>query len=60
MGGVKGGSSCYCRENAFLNAIVSALLLDKMTGCYGYGCRIEHLPAVLARGDLMLVVVEPA
>ncbi|MCL2337510.1 MAG: AAA family ATPase, partial [Firmicutes bacterium] len=25
----KGGSECYCRENTFLNALVTSLLLDK-------------------------------
>ena len=35
MGGIKqGGSSCYCRENTFLRAIVNSLLLDtKDVGC---------------------------
>jgi CO dehydrogenase maturation factor len=62
MGGVKkGGSSCYCRENAFLNAIVSALLLDKNdVVVMDMGAGIEHLSRGTARGvDLMLVVVEP-
>ena len=63
MGGVKkGGSQCYCRENSFLHAVVSSLLLEKgelvvMDMCAG----IEHLSRGTARGvDLMLVVVEPS
>lgn len=63
MGGVKkGGSQCYCRENTFLHAVVSSLLLEKnelviLDMCAG----IEHLSRGTARGvDLMLVVVEPS
>lgn len=63
MGGVKkGGSSCYCRENSFLHAVVSALLLDKEdVVIMDMGAGIEHLSRGTARGvDLMLVVVEPS
>ncbi|NPV73409.1 MAG: carbon monoxide dehydrogenase [Pelotomaculum sp.] len=63
MGGVKkGGSSCYCRENTFLNAVVSSLLLEKQdVVVMDMGAGIEHLSRGTARGvDLMLVVVEPS
>lgn len=62
MGAVKqGGSSCYCRENSVLNALVSSLLLDKEeVVVLDMGAGIEHLTRGTARGvDLMLVVTEP-
>ncbi len=62
MGEVKkGGSECYCRENSFLHALVSALLLDQNeVVVMDMGAGIEHLTRGTARGvDLMLVVVEP-
>lgn len=62
MGGVKkGGSTCYCRENTFLKAVVNSLILDnKDVVIMDMGAGIEHL----TRGtssvvDLMLVVTEP-
>lgn len=63
MGGIKkGGSECYCRENTFLHALVSSLLLDKdEVVILDMGAGIEHLTRGTARGvDLMLVVVEPS
>ncbi len=63
MGDVKkGGSQCYCRENTFLQALVSALLLDKDEAVImDMGAGIEHLSRGTARGvNLMLVVVEPS
>ncbi|MCL6610719.1 MAG: AAA family ATPase [Peptococcaceae bacterium] len=63
MGDVKkGGSQCYCRENTFLQALVSTLLLDKdEVVIMDMGAGIEHLSRGTARGvDLMLVVVEPS
>ncbi|NLI12612.1 ArsA-related P-loop ATPase [Pelotomaculum propionicicum] len=63
MGGIKrGGSACYCRENSFLHAVVSALLLgEKDIVIMDMGAGIEHLSRGTARGvDLMLVVVEPS
>lgn len=63
MGGVKkGGSSCYCRENTFLHAVVSSLLLHRDdVVIMDMGAGIEHLSRGTARGvDLMLVVVEPS
>lgn len=62
MGDVKkGGSECYCRENTFLNALVSSLLLDKDEAVVmDMGAGIEHLTRGTAKGvDMMLVVVEP-
>lgn len=57
----KGGSECYCRENTFLNALITSLLLDqKDTVIMDMGAGIEHLSRGTARGvDMMLVVVEP-
>ncbi|WP_027365922.1 ATP-binding protein [Desulfotruncus alcoholivorax] len=57
----KGGSECYCRENTFLNALISSLLLDQNdTVIMDMGAGIEHLSRGTARGvDMMLVVVEP-
>ncbi|MCL6557544.1 MAG: AAA family ATPase [Firmicutes bacterium] len=63
MGEVKkGGSECYCRENTFLHALVSSLLLDRgEVVIMDMGAGIEHLTRGTARGvDLMLVVVEPS
>jgi CO dehydrogenase maturation factor len=63
MGGIKrGGTACYCRENSFLHAVVSALLLgEKDVVIMDMGAGIEHLSRGTARGvDLMLVVVEPS
>jgi len=58
----KGGSECYCRENTFLNALVSSLLLDKNESVImDMGAGIEHLSRGTVRGvDMMLVVVEPS
>lgn len=58
----KGGSECYCRENTFLHALVSTLLLDQdEVVVMDMGAGIEHLSRGTARGvDLMLVVVEPS
>ncbi|MHB1126302.1 MAG: ATP-binding protein [Bacillota bacterium] len=63
MGAVKaGGSSCYCRENTVLNALVSSLVLKKEeVVVLDMGAGIEHLTRGTARGvDLMLIVVEPS
>lgn len=62
MGGYKQvGSSCYCPENAFLNAVVNSLLLGKReVVILDFGAGIEHLTRGTARGvDLMLIVTEP-
>ncbi|MBE3550955.1 MAG: AAA family ATPase [Brockia lithotrophica] len=62
MGAVKkGGSACYCRENAVLNAMVSSLVLNrKEMVVLDMSAGIEHLTRGTARGvDLMLIVTEP-
>jgi CO dehydrogenase maturation factor len=62
MGGIKqGGSSCYCKENAFLNAILTNILLDRPDAVVlDMSAGIEHLTRGTARGiESMLVVVEP-
>ncbi len=62
MGSVKGGgSSCYCKENSFLNAVLTTMLLDRDEGVVlDMSAGIEHLTRGTARGvDMMLVVVEP-
>lgn len=45
MGAVKqGGSSCYCRENSFLNSLMNSLLLKKNdVVVLDMGAGIEHL-----------------
>ncbi len=63
MGGIKqGGSACYCRENSFLNALISGLLWDKESVVIlDMSAGIEHLTRGTARSvDVMLVVVEPS
>ncbi|MEW5783656.1 MAG: AAA family ATPase [Bacillota bacterium] len=62
MGGIKqGGSSCYCKENSFLNAVLTNVLLDRPEPVVlDMSAGIEHLTRGTARGiQLMLVVVEP-
>jgi CO dehydrogenase maturation factor len=62
MGGIKqGGSSCYCRENTFLRAIVNSLLLDtKDVVILDMGAGIEHLTRGTSQGvDVMIIVTEP-
>lgn len=62
MGGVKkGGSSCYCRENTFLKALMNSLIMDtKDIVILDMGAGIEHLTrGTSANVDLMLVVTEP-
>lgn len=62
MGAIKqGGSACYCKENSFLNAILTTMLLDRPEAVVlDMSAGIEHLTRGTARGvELMLVVVEP-
>ncbi len=62
MGSIKqGGSACYCKENSFLNAVLTAMLLDREEGVVlDMSAGIEHLTRGTARGvEVMLVVVEP-
>lgn len=62
MGGVKAaGTQCYCKENAFLKALVSSLVLgrDDLV-VLDMGAGIEHLTRGTAGGvDLLLAVTEP-
>jgi CO dehydrogenase maturation factor len=63
MGGVKkGGSSCYCRENTFLKALMNSLIMDTNdVVILDMGAGIEHLTrGTSASVDLMLVVTEPS
>ncbi|MBW6463635.1 MAG: carbon monoxide dehydrogenase [Dethiobacteria bacterium] len=62
MGAIKqGGSACYCKENSFLNAILTTMLLDRPEAVVlDMSAGIEHLTRGTARGvEMMLVVVEP-
>lgn len=62
MGSIKqGGTSCYCRENSFLYAVLGNLLLDrKEVVIMDMSAGIEHLTRGTSRGvDLMVVVTEP-
>ncbi|HWQ79309.1 MAG TPA: P-loop NTPase, partial [Anaerovoracaceae bacterium] len=62
MGGIKkGGSSCYCRENTFLKALMNSLIMDTQDiVILDMGAGIEHLTrGTSASVDLMLVVTEP-
>lgn len=62
MGAIKpGGSTCYCRENTVLNAMINSLLLKRREMVIlDMGAGIEHLTRGTARGvDTMLVVTEP-
>lgn len=62
MGAVKqGGTSCYCRENSFLYAVLGNLLLDRDdVVIMDMSAGIEHLTRGTARGvDLMVIVTEP-
>ncbi|HED23744.1 MAG TPA: carbon monoxide dehydrogenase [Firmicutes bacterium] len=63
MGAIKqGGSACYCKENSFLNAILTTMLLDRPEAVVlDMSAGIEHLTRGTARGiKVMLVVVEPS
>lgn len=62
MGAIKqGGTSCYCKENSFLYAVLGNLLLDKDdVVVLDMSAGIEHLTRGTARGvDLMIIVTEP-
>lgn len=63
MGALKqGGSSCYCRENTVLHALVASLLLRRdQVVVLDMGAGIEHLTRGTAQGvDMMLIVTEPS
>ena len=57
----KGGSGCYCPENALVRALGSHLLLDKdMALVLDMYAGVEHLGrGTIAAVDRLLVVVEP-
>ncbi|MDI6710009.1 MAG: carbon monoxide dehydrogenase [Bacillota bacterium] len=57
----KGGAGCYCRENAFLNALISSVLLDKEEmAVIDLAAGIEQLSRGSARGvDRLVVVCDP-
>ncbi len=62
MGAVKRAStSCYCPENAFLNAAINSLLLgNRDIVILDMGAGIEQLTRGTARGvDMLLIVTEP-
>lgn len=57
----KGATGCYCRENAFLHAVLTALLLDRdEVVVMDMPAGVEHLSRGTARGvDVLLIVTEP-
>jgi CO dehydrogenase maturation factor len=62
-GGVKrGGSGCYCPENAFVRALVSHLLLDENAALIlDMEAGIEHLSrGTVEAVDHLLIIVEPS
>lgn len=63
MGNIKGGgTSCYCKENSFLHALVNALILgEKDTVILDMGAGIEQLTRGTAQGvDVLVIVTEPS
>ena len=62
MGAVKqGGTACYCKENSFLYAVLSSLLLDKNdVVVMDMSAGIEHLTRGTSCGvDMLIIVTEP-
>ncbi|MBO8128144.1 MAG: carbon monoxide dehydrogenase [Peptococcaceae bacterium] len=57
----KGGAGCYCRENAFLNAIITSVLVGREeVTVVDLAAGIEQLSRGAARGvDVMVVVCNP-
>lgn len=63
MGNIKGGgTSCYCKENSFLHALVNSLILgEKDTVILDMGAGIEQLTRGTAQGvDVLVIVTEPS
>jgi len=63
MGNVKGGgTSCYCKENSFLHALVNSLILsEEDTVILDMGAGIEQLTRGTAQGvDILVIVTEPS
>ena len=62
MGNIKGGgTSCYCKENSFLQALVNSLILGEHdTVILDMGAGIEQLTRGTALGvDVLIIVTEP-
>ncbi|MHB8074817.1 ATP-binding protein [Desulfosporosinus fructosivorans] len=63
MGNIKaGGTSCYCKENSFLQALVNSLILGEQdTVILDMGAGIEQLTRGTALGvDVLVIVTEPS
>ena len=63
MGNIKGGgTSCYCKENSFLQALVNSLILGEQdTVILDMGAGIEQLTRGTALGvDVLAIVTEPS
>ncbi|MHB1651960.1 MAG: ATP-binding protein [Desulfitobacteriaceae bacterium] len=63
MGNIKGGgTSCYCKENSFLHALINSLILgDEDTVILDMGAGIEQLTRGTAQGvDILVIVTEPS
>lgn len=63
MGNIKGGgTSCYCKENSFLRALVNSLILGEHdTVILDMGAGIEQLTRGTALGvDILVIVTEPS
>lgn len=61
MGNIKGGgTSCYCKENSFLHALVNSLILgEEDTVILDMGAGIEQLTRGTAQGvDILVIVTE--
>lgn len=61
MGNIKGGgTSCYCKENSFLHALVNSLILgDEDTVILDMGAGIEQLTRGTAQGvDILVIITE--
>lgn len=62
MGNIKGGgTSCYCKENSFLHALINSLILgEEDTVILDMGAGIEQLTRGTAQGVDVLVIVTEA
>lgn len=61
MGNIKGGgTSCYCKENSFLHALVNSLILgEEDTVILDMGAGIEQLTRGTAQGvDILVIITE--
>ena len=61
MGNIKGGgTSCYCKENSFLHALVNSLILTEQdTVILDMGAGIEQLTRGTAQGvDILIIITE--